>query len=283
VETGDGRTEDSGGLTRNEENVIRLPRDWLGPPEELVPIGPAARARAAQRELEDGMPPAADAFWSEDSAALHDAVQAPPAVSRKRLEPPVGLVPPVAGLRIPGLDRLARLRFLPSGRRVSRWWGLLAAASAVLLVVAVIGSTEGPASHPRASNASASHLLATTHSSTSSPDTSGDANRDKVTSQTKKPRQHARARPRTRVRKTHPVHHHAVAHHPARSSAVTVTEAASATPAPTTSAQSSAPTTTTTPVHATASTIASTGSKPASDPPGPTRLGRITGGCLPKC
>lgn len=278
METGDRRTEESGGLTRNEENVIRLPRDWLGPPEELVPIGPAARARAAQRELEDGMPPAADAFWSEDSAALHDAVAASPGISRKHLEPPVGLVPPVAGLRIPGLGRL---RSRPGGRHVSRWWGLLAVMSAALLVVAAIGSTEGPASHPRASNAPASHLLATAQSSKSSLVTSSDANRDKVTYQAKKARQHARAQ--ARAHETRPVHHRAAAHHPARSSAAAVTKEPSATPAPQTSTRSSAPTTSTTPAQATASTVASTGSKPASNPPGPTRLGRITGGCLPKC
>ena len=101
MKTGDGETDDTGALTRDEENVIRLPRDWLGPPEELVPIGPAARARAAQRELNGQTPPAADAFWSEDSAALHDALQAPPEPSPQRLDPPVGLVPPLAGRRRP--------------------------------------------------------------------------------------------------------------------------------------------------------------------------------------
>jgi hypothetical protein len=283
VETGDGRTEDSGGLTRNEENVIRLPRDWLGPPEELVPIGPAARARAAQREAEDGMPPAADAFWSEDSAALHDAVRAPSGAGHKRLEPPVGLVPPVAGLRVPGVNRLQGLGSLTGGRRVSRWWGLLALLSAALLVVAVIGSTEGPASHPPARNASASRPFAVAGSPSSSSVSSGNAARERFAAQLKTARGHARTRPRARARKTHPAHHRATARRPAKAPAITVTHEASATPTPQTSTQSAVPTTSTTPARSTASTIASTGSKPATEPAGPTRLGQMLGGCTPKC
>ena len=247
-----------------------------------MPIGPAARARAAQRELGDGMPPTADAFWSEDSAALHDAVQAPPGVSRKRLEPPVGLVPPVAGLRVPRLDRLQALRSLARGRRASWRWGLLALATAALLVVAVIGSTESPASHPRTSDASMSHPLVTGHSTSPSPVTSGVAARDKLASRLTAARKHARVQSRARARATRAVHHRAKAHHPA-TPAVTVTEQASATPTPQTSTQASVPTTSTTPTHATASTVASTGSKPAAQPAGPSRLGQIVGGCLVKC
>jgi hypothetical protein len=71
---------------------VRLPRDWVGPREELVPFGPAARARAnrstdpASVEL---LPPAAHDFWGEDSAALHDAMQAPP-VDSPAPQPAVG-------------------------------------------------------------------------------------------------------------------------------------------------------------------------------------------------
>ena len=145
MRTGDGETEDTGALT-HEENVIRLPRDWLGPPEELVPIGPAARARAAQRELDGGTPPTADAFWSEDSAALHDAVQAPAPSTRAHVGPPVGLVPPLAGQRLRTLNRLPWLRL--GGARPSRWWGVAAVPIVALLVAAIIGTSESPASHP---------------------------------------------------------------------------------------------------------------------------------------
>ncbi len=78
---------------------MRLPRDWLGPRDELVPFGP----RAASQEpgeppsttdvpapstdesppTADGLPtasdppPSADDFWGERSAAIHGALQAP--------------------------------------------------------------------------------------------------------------------------------------------------------------------------------------------------------------
>ncbi len=54
------------------DNVVRLPRDWLGPREELVPLeGTTGAASSA------GGPPRADDFWGEDSAALQDPWQAP--------------------------------------------------------------------------------------------------------------------------------------------------------------------------------------------------------------
>jgi hypothetical protein len=72
------------------DNVVRLPRDWLGPRdwleprEELVPLGRSVAGRSGahaephrpapdQTEGSSG----ADAFWSESSAAIQDVVQAP--------------------------------------------------------------------------------------------------------------------------------------------------------------------------------------------------------------
>ncbi len=316
METGDGRTEDSGGLTPNEENVIRLPRDWLGPPEELVPIGPAARARAAQRDAEQGMPPAADAFWSEDSAALHDAVQAPRVASHEHLEPSVGLVPPVAGrdrlsrprrfsrllrfprpvrfprrVTLPGLGRLlgAFGRLNPAGRPggVSRWRVLIAVpAVAALAVIAVIGSTEGPASHPAGSRAQSSHASGVAQVTSTAPATSGSAPAAALKTRATT-RHHAAvrsvrsvARTRARVSKHHPTrpHHRVTSHRSAGSPATTITEPAASTPS-----QSSAPAVTpTTPTAATASASHSEGSKAAA-PPGPTSIGSMSGGCNPKC
>lgn len=65
--------------TRNSEdqpNVVRLPRDWLGPREELIPFGP--RADEAEPPSDEaaspGLPTAAD-FWSgEAPVAVHEAV-----------------------------------------------------------------------------------------------------------------------------------------------------------------------------------------------------------------
>jgi hypothetical protein len=285
---GDGRTEDSGGLTRSEENVIRLPRDWLGPPEELVPIGPAARARAAQRELEDGLPPAADAFWSEDAAALHDAVQAPPGATCQRLDPPVGLVPPVAGPRVPALSRLPR--FVSFGRhgRLSRWWALLAVPVAALLVLAVIGAAEGPASHPHATRGSAFDPgLARVTATAQAVDR--DAAAAKFKSQAKR-QQHAsvrergsgRARAHTRARRARVAKtgHGVASHHSTGSSAPTVTEAAASPP----TTHPSAPTSIgSEPSASTASTHSSGGSTSATGPAGPIGIGSISGGCTVKC
>jgi len=53
-------------------NVVRLPRDWLGPREDLVPFGPRASSEDAEEP-----PPSADDFWGERSAAIHDALEAP--------------------------------------------------------------------------------------------------------------------------------------------------------------------------------------------------------------
>ncbi len=58
--------------------VVRLPRDWLGPREELVPFGPRADSQnAGEAVRSDEPPPSAEDFWGERSAAIHDALQAP--------------------------------------------------------------------------------------------------------------------------------------------------------------------------------------------------------------
>ena len=130
---------------------MRLPRDWLGPREELVPIGAAARARAAQRAAEPGLddapPPAAEAFWSEDSAALHDAVQGPAAAPAERPGTPASGV----GVRSP--DRPGQWVTRPRA-------AALAIGVASLIVLAVIGSSEQPRSRVPGRPAPAGRQLA---------------------------------------------------------------------------------------------------------------------------
>lgn len=65
----EGQGWHNGGDGDDFDNVVRLPTDWIGPPEELVPIGPVA-----DRTL------SADSFWGADSTALHEAVR-PPRIS----------------------------------------------------------------------------------------------------------------------------------------------------------------------------------------------------------
>jgi len=61
-------TEDRGSEGRGTEpdNVVRLPRDWLGPRDELVPFGPRASSDSPPWSAEDhggGGAPSADDFW----------------------------------------------------------------------------------------------------------------------------------------------------------------------------------------------------------------------------
>lgn len=142
METGDRTTEHRAGEARDEQKVIRLPRDWLGPRDELIPIGPAAEAQALTRG--EGPPPAADAFWSEDSAALHDAVQAPATPPPKPVIATESRIPRIR----PGLPALGLPAIPPP-----RWrWALVGLTAVAVAVLAVIGSAE-TASSPSSSRA----------------------------------------------------------------------------------------------------------------------------------
>jgi hypothetical protein len=69
-------------------NVVRLPVDWLGPREDLVPFGVRASDLAMDADVAvatDPAPSRAADFWGEGSAALQDALEAP---SIARHEPP---------------------------------------------------------------------------------------------------------------------------------------------------------------------------------------------------
>jgi hypothetical protein len=59
-----------------ESNVIRLPRDWLGPREELVPFGISAATEEVADPDATGTLLASD-FWGEESAAVQHALPAP--------------------------------------------------------------------------------------------------------------------------------------------------------------------------------------------------------------
>jgi hypothetical protein len=59
--------------------VVRLPRDWLGPHEALVPLGGPPRDDEVEGTPGDATepPPGPADFWGERSAAIHDALQTP--------------------------------------------------------------------------------------------------------------------------------------------------------------------------------------------------------------
>jgi hypothetical protein len=123
-------------------NVVRLPRDWLGPRDELVPFGPSAPNpdsglidgktigidRPRLRPLPDELvlPPSAADFWGERADAVQDVLQGP--------------APTPAGARVefgPTLPTVAAER--PSRRRL-RWphMGRLVAAGSVCALAGVV-------------------------------------------------------------------------------------------------------------------------------------------------
>ena len=80
----EGRHIEAGRAAEPSEKVIRLPRDWLGPRDHLVPFGKAtpdsadpAAPELSAPELASPTPTSADDFWGgEPSAAPHDVVEA---------------------------------------------------------------------------------------------------------------------------------------------------------------------------------------------------------------
>lgn len=58
-------------------NVVRFPRDWFGPPDELVPFGP--RASKANPRSTDTHAASLDpnSFWDGSSSSFQDVVEAP--------------------------------------------------------------------------------------------------------------------------------------------------------------------------------------------------------------
>lgn len=66
METDGRHAKPVGTETGAEDNVVRLPRDWLGPREELIPFGPAAEGD------DDGLatPPSTHDFWGEPAPGL---------------------------------------------------------------------------------------------------------------------------------------------------------------------------------------------------------------------
>ena len=168
VTEGQQQTEDGDGPATK---VVRLPRDWLGPREELVPFGRPPTAPDLERSPGDspgspgdypGSPPSAEDFWGERSAAIHDAVQAPvqdQATGDEPGEDSLGLAPPnrivLPRIRIGGIPRRRTvIRSMPRRRTViggvprRRTAVLTVAGAAVGAAVAAAILSAAPAQHP---------------------------------------------------------------------------------------------------------------------------------------
>lgn len=83
-------TRAGGSQTGSDEgnNVVRIPRDWFGPKDDLVPFGPRAWPEAEDRAgLSAGAagdaatPLDAETFWGEDADSVHDVVAGRSAVA----------------------------------------------------------------------------------------------------------------------------------------------------------------------------------------------------------
>jgi len=145
-ETGEGQQ------TTTDSNVVPLPRDWLGPRDELVPIGPP------EPEEPPGSAPTAADFWSEGSANVQTAWRGPD------LEPaPPEVSPPqsAADVASDGARRRLGLR-RPIRWRVAAGVAMVAGAAAIIVVSSLGSSSSAPSAQLTARNSVAAHRLHST-------------------------------------------------------------------------------------------------------------------------
>lgn len=128
--------------------VVRIPRDWFGPPDELVPFGPRA-VEADEAELGNGRnatlaaPLDPNSFWDESSSSIQDVVEAPAGAQG---------VGGVAGARaVGGVEQRLPAR---AYRCVPGNIGVREAVAGVVIAVvvglSVVGWLSGQSSHPPA-------------------------------------------------------------------------------------------------------------------------------------
>jgi hypothetical protein len=153
---------------RTTENVVRLPRDWLGPREELVPMGSRTRAAELDGARPESLPPTAASFWDEDSGSLQAPMQPPADTWQGQWEPappePAALAGSASARRHrsiprPRVPRSLSGGFAPPRRRATAVVaGVLGAC--LLVVLAVIGETAGGAHNPGGKTAASSKSAA---------------------------------------------------------------------------------------------------------------------------
>ncbi len=99
------RTDGERSGSDQASNVVRIPRDWFGPRDELVPFGPKAW-EASEENASSGAADPVDAnlFWGEHADSVHDVLDVPPATvgrrSRRSLIFAAALAAVVAGVGI---------------------------------------------------------------------------------------------------------------------------------------------------------------------------------------
>jgi hypothetical protein len=132
---------------------VRFPREWFGPPEELVPFGPSARAKDWERTepTREDKPSSEQAatppdFWGEGSAMLQDVIEMP---RQSRREVAGGPGPSESEVvdSPPAVERAAA-REIPRKRyRALIAAGAILASAAAAAAVLGIGASVRPSSH----------------------------------------------------------------------------------------------------------------------------------------
>jgi hypothetical protein len=119
VKTDDWSTRRRDPASTEETKVVRL-RDWLGPEEELVPIGPRADRDQASQDRSVEEPEAGSGFWEGDPS-LQTAIPAPEnrgaSVTRARARGPVRWRWVAAGVTIAALAAVTVLIVSGGGGR----------------------------------------------------------------------------------------------------------------------------------------------------------------------
>ena len=266
---------------RTTENVVRLPRDWLGPREELVPMG--SRTRTAETPDDtpaESLPPTAASFWDEDSGSLQAPMQAPADAWQGQWEPaspePAALAGSAPARRHRSIPRPRVPRSLSRGFAPRRQRGTVAVAgllaACVLVVLAVIGQTERGTHNAGGKTAASSKNAAIV--------TATGVNRARLRAQTPvvteirtEPASHHAGRSRVHRHRTHVSarrrRHPRPAPRPTPSASQPVrTTTPTYSPTPTTSAPSSGSTSSSPPASSARSTSSSTQHQPAFGPSG---------------
>jgi hypothetical protein len=159
-------------------NVVRFPRDWIGPTEDLIPFGPAAdRHAAATASSSTAAPelPSASDFWGEHAAAMHSVLEDPGGTPRAAEDAqvsefressagavgePVTATTPLDETRTDPLRTLPRIE-RPRIAAVARATAIAAAAAGVI-ALAIGFLSEGGAQRARASDEASVGFLAST-------------------------------------------------------------------------------------------------------------------------
>lgn len=232
-----GRESNQGdGPDRTAENVVRLPRDWLGPRDELVPMG--SRAPTRQEPDDDAArPPAADSFWGEDSGSVQSAMQAPSGEWGDSSERPAQPPPRRPRFRAPRIRMPRPVREYGRRARGRPAVGIAAAAACLLAVLAVIGLTEGGTGTGTHQAASLSKLSAHTSATGVNPTRPKPHTRE-VTHVRAQTRSHRPTRTRHRPLRTRRIRVTTVHRHP-RAQAASHTIHVSSPPAPSTQTETS--------------------------------------------